>query len=158
MGSTSTKSLERFKTSHNSPWVLHSGPRKTPIVTSVPFCRGEGSPAAIAGRTWTTNGTGLPHCSPETDWWRRWGRSGLQRWPAVRQWWHGCRGSGSSAMEARLGHRVRLEAQVGAREKLRVAGWLWALAEQQDQRWRQWREAAGGRVARARRKWGRGVL
>jgi hypothetical protein len=39
---------------------------------------------------------------------------------------------------------------VGAREKLRVAGWQRARVEQQDRRWRQWRTAAGGRVARAR--------
>jgi hypothetical protein len=53
------KSVESFGPAHNSPWVLHSGPRKIPIFTSLPFRRGEGSPAAIAGRTSTTNGTGL---------------------------------------------------------------------------------------------------
>jgi hypothetical protein len=40
---------------------------------------------------------GVPHCSPKTDWWRKWGRSGLLRWLAARQWRHGRRGSGSGA-------------------------------------------------------------
>jgi hypothetical protein len=42
------------------------------------------------------------------------------------QWQHDRRGSDSDAMQARLGHHVRVEARVGAREELRVAGWLWA--------------------------------
>jgi hypothetical protein len=144
------KCMESFELSHNSPWILHSGPRKIPIVTSVPYRRREGSPAAIAGRAWTTNGTGLPKCSLEIDWWCRWGRIGIRRWPAARQWWHSRRGSGSDVMQARLGHHVRVGAQVGAREELRVAGWLWARAEQQGHRRRQWRTTAGGGVARAR--------
>jgi hypothetical protein len=55
-------------------------------------------------------------------------------------------------MQARLGHPVRVEARVGAREKLRVAGWQRARVEQQDHRQRQWRMTAGGRVARARKE------
>jgi hypothetical protein len=53
-------------------------------------------------------------------------------------------------MQVRLGHPVHVEAQVSAREKLRVAGWQKVRGEQQDRRWRQWRTAAGGRAARAR--------
>jgi hypothetical protein len=53
-------------------------------------------------------------------------------------------------MQAWLGHPVHVEARVGAREKLRVAGWQKVRGEQQDRRWRQWRTAAGGRAARAR--------
>jgi hypothetical protein len=53
-------------------------------------------------------------------------------------------------MQAKLGHPVRVEARVGAREKLRVAGWQKVRGEQQDRRRRQWRTAAGGRAARAR--------
>jgi hypothetical protein len=56
------------------------------------------SAAGRALRTWTANCTGLPECSSEIDWWRRWGRSDLRRWPAARQWWHGCHGSGSGAI------------------------------------------------------------
>jgi hypothetical protein len=52
-------------------------------------------------------------------------------------------------MQARLGHPVRVEARVGAREKLRVAGWQIVRGKQQDRRRRQWRTAAGGRAARA---------
>jgi hypothetical protein len=48
---------------------------------------------------------------------------GVQRWPAVRQWQHGRWGSGSGEMRAMLGHQVRLEAHVWAREELRVTGW-----------------------------------
>jgi hypothetical protein len=55
-------------------------------------------------------------------------------------------------MQARLGHPVRVEARVGARVKLRVAGWQKVRGEQQDRRWRQWRTAAGGRAARARKE------
>jgi hypothetical protein len=53
-------------------------------------------------------------------------------------------------MQARLGHPVRVEARVGAREKLRVAGWQRARVKQQDRRWCQWRTTAGGGVARVR--------
>jgi hypothetical protein len=53
---------------------------------------------------------------------------------------------------------MRVEAQVGAREKLIVVGWLWARAKQQDHWWRQWRAAAGGGVARAREEMRQGVL
>jgi hypothetical protein len=66
---------------------------------------------------------GVPSWSPAIDWWRRWGGSGLQRWPAARQWWRGRRSSNSSTMQARLGHPAHVEAWVGAREKLSVAGW-----------------------------------
>jgi hypothetical protein len=63
------------------------------------------------------------------------------------------RGSGGKAAAARtpamLGHPVRVEARVGAREKLRVVGWQKVREEQQGRRWRQWWMAAGGRVARA---------
>jgi hypothetical protein len=79
------KSLESVEPSHNNPWVLHSGPKKIPIFTSLPFRRREDSPSAIAARTWTKNGSGLSKCSPEVDWWHRWGRSDLWRWPAARQ-------------------------------------------------------------------------
>jgi hypothetical protein len=60
-------------------------------------------------------------------------------------------------MQARLGNHVRVEARVGAMEELRVAGWLWARAEQQDHQRRQWRAAAGGKVARAREGKRKGV-
>jgi hypothetical protein len=53
-------------------------------------------------------------------------------------------------MQASLGHHVRVGARVGAREKLRVVGWLQERAERQDHRRRQWRMAAGGGVAWAR--------
>jgi hypothetical protein len=53
-------------------------------------------------------------------------------------------------MQARLGHPARVEARVGAREKLRVAGWQKVRGEQQDRRRRQWRTTAGGRTAQAR--------
>jgi hypothetical protein len=43
-------------------------------------------------------------------------------WPAAMQWWRGRRGSDSGAMQAMLGHPVRVEARVGAREKLRIVG------------------------------------
>jgi hypothetical protein len=152
------KSQERFEPSHNSPWVLHSSPRKIPIITSVPFCRGEGSPAAIVGRAWTTNGTGLSKCSPHIDWLPRWGRIGLRLWSAAKQWWHSRRGSGSGAMQVRLGHRVHVGDQVGARGKLRVAGSLWAWAEQQEHRRHQWCIAAGGGVARMREEMRQGGL
>jgi hypothetical protein len=52
-------------------------------------------------------------------------------------------------MQVRLGHPIRVEARVGARENLRVAGWQRARVEQQDRRRRQWLTAAGGGVARA---------
>jgi hypothetical protein len=52
-------------------------------------------------------------------------------------------------MQAWLGHPVRVEARVGAREKLRVAGWQKVRGEQQDRRRRQWQTATGGRAARA---------
>jgi hypothetical protein len=63
----------------------------------------------------------------------------------------------SGAMQARLGHHVRVKARGGAREQLRVAGWLWARAVQQDNRRRQWQAAAGGKVARAREGKRKGV-
>jgi hypothetical protein len=62
-------------------------------------------------------------------------------------------------MQARLGHHVRVGAQVGAREKFRVAGWLWVRAKQHDHRRHQWQTAAGGRVlGRARQKGREGFI
>jgi hypothetical protein len=136
---------------------FYSSPWENQFSTRV-LERFQSSQGYPSGRTWTTNGTGVPRCSPETDWWHRWGRSGLRRWPAARQWWHNRHGSDSGAMQARLGHHVLMEARVGAREKFTVAGWLWAWAEQQDHRRRQWRVAAGGRVARAHDEMKQGVL
>jgi hypothetical protein len=63
------------------------------------------------------------------DPWRWLGRRRARRWPAERQWRRGCRGLDSSELLARLSHRVRVGAQVGAREKLRVAGWSRARAK-----------------------------
>jgi hypothetical protein len=48
---------------------------------------------------------------------------GVRRWPMAKQWQHGRRGSGSGEKPAMLGHQVRLEAHVWAREELRVTGW-----------------------------------
>jgi hypothetical protein len=82
---------------------------------------------------------------------QRWlDRREARRWPAARQGWRGRHGSDSGEVWVSLSHHVRVGAQVGARENLRVAGWLRARAEQQDHRRRQWRAAVGGWVARAR--------
>jgi hypothetical protein len=56
---------------------------------------------------------------------------GVRRWPVAKQWRHGRRGSDSGEMPARLGHHVRLGAQVGAREELWVAGWVTGASEGQ---------------------------
>jgi hypothetical protein len=53
---------------------------------------------------------------------------------AVKQWWHGRRGSDSGEMSVMLDHQVRLEAHVRAREELRVIGFPRERAEQQGHR------------------------
>jgi hypothetical protein len=52
----------------------------------------------------------------------------------VKQWRRGRRGLDSGEMPTRLGHQVRLEAHVWAREKLRFAGLPRERAEQQGHR------------------------
>jgi hypothetical protein len=47
----------------------------------------------------------------------------------VRQWHRGRRGLDSGVMWARLSHRARVEAHVGARDELGVVGWSRARAE-----------------------------
>jgi hypothetical protein len=57
------------------------------------------------------------------------GRRRARRWPAARQWRRGRRGFDSGEMRARLSHRARVEAQVGARDELEVVGWSRARVE-----------------------------
>jgi hypothetical protein len=68
----------------------------------------------------------LDSCVAYSRWWLE--LRGVRRWPAAKQWHHGLRGSGSGEMPAMLGHQVRLEAHIWAREELRVAGWSQAQA------------------------------
>jgi hypothetical protein len=108
--------LERFKTSHKCPWVYTTVPAKIQSSQACPSAAGKSSPAAIAGRTWPTNGTKLHRCAPELDWRRRLGRSGLRWWPAVRQWPHGRHGSDSGTMRGWAKPWKAVGARVGVRE------------------------------------------
>jgi hypothetical protein len=108
--------LERFETSHKCPWVCTRVPTRIKSSHWCPSAVEESSPAAIAGRTWSTNGTGHPGCSPELVWWRRWGRSGLRRWLAARQWRHGRHSSDSDALYGWAKPWVVVGARVEVRE------------------------------------------
>jgi hypothetical protein len=85
-------------------------------------------------------------------WWLE--RRGVRRWPPVRQWQHDHRGSGFREMPAMLGHHVRLEAHVWAREELRVTGWSRAQARVRVRWRRKWRAVADGFGARGKRSRG----
>jgi hypothetical protein len=78
--------LERFETSPKCSWVCTRVPARIKSSHRCPSAAGDSLPAVIAGRTWSTNGTGHIGCSPE------------RRWPVARQWLHGRCGSDSGAM------------------------------------------------------------
>jgi hypothetical protein len=118
-----------FQSLTDIPFPCTQAPGNNPILTSIPSRRRVGSPTAMAGRSWPTNGAGPPCGSPKGDW---------RGWPARARLRLGhaavVGGGGRGGLRLRrgrrnAGQRATAQASTDPRGEFRTVGKHWGKAE-----------------------------